>query len=72
MLAENPKVTELKPYKGFRIFKYQLFSEWSSRVWYEAFFSRYGEVEEYVDDCYTLKECKQKIDFIINDRLFER
>lgn len=68
MIAENPKITELKPYKGFRIFKYVTYSNCYGYIHYEAFKDRFGEVEEYIDECYTLKDCKQKIDFLLQEK----
>lgn len=66
MLSENPKVTELKPYKGFRIHKYQTFSNCSSFIHYEAIKEVKGNVEEYIEEAYSLKELKQKIDLLVN------
>ena len=70
MLAENPKITELKPYKGFQIFKYQTFSEWSSYIHYVALRSRFGYVEDYIEES-TLKDCKRKIDSLLQEEEYE-
>ena len=68
MLSENPKITELKPYKGFQIFKYQTFSNY---IFYEAFRSICGEVEDYIEECSTLSDCKRKIDFLLQEEEYE-
>jgi hypothetical protein len=57
----NPKITELKPYKGFNIIKEQTFSNWGSHVAYFAYKEVEGGVKEYIDDCNDLAKLKEKI-----------
>ena len=67
-----PKITKLKLYKGFEIYKFQSFDNSGEAIhWYEAYLSEYGEVKEYVDECSTLAECKRVIDSLLQERLYE-
>lgn len=61
MIAENPKVTELKPYRGFQIVKTETFSDWGKYVSYSAYRTKQGFVTDYIDDCSSLKELKKEI-----------
>lgn len=61
MIAENPKITELKPYRTFNIIKIETYSEWSKYVSYEAYRNKCGYITAYISDCESLKEVKEKI-----------
>lgn len=61
MIAENPRITELKPYKGFAIIKTETFSNWGRYVSYSAYKEVKGCVENYIDDCSSLAKLKEKI-----------
>lgn len=62
---ENPKITKLKPYKGFTIIRVETNHEWGISKTYEAWREICGEVYDYICDCSTLEKCKQEIDFIL-------
>lgn len=68
MIAENPKITELKPYKGFNILKIVTYKEWGRIVSYEAYREKAGYVTDYIDEYCTLKDCKQAVDIYLIDK----
>lgn len=57
----NPRITELKPYKGFNIVKEETFSNWCRYVYYYAYKEVKGGVKDYINDCSSLAELKEKI-----------
>lgn len=57
----NPRITELKPYKGFNIIKEETSSNWSRYVNYFAYKEVKGGVKEYIDDCNSLAKLREKI-----------
>lgn len=65
MIAENPKTTELKEYKGFKVFKEETFTGWGKLTHYYAFRSIKGYCKDYISEVSTLKEVKQEIDYLI-------
>lgn len=65
MIAENPRITELKPYKGFKIIKIETFSNWGRYVSYDAYKEVSGYEEDYIGDCGSLAELKEEIRMVI-------
>ena len=72
-MIKNPEVIKLKPYKGFEIYKYRTANSWGNSIHYEAYKykGKAKEVEEYIDECSTLAECKRAIDSLLQERLYE-
>lgn len=60
MIAENPKIVTLSPYKGFRITKVTTYSEWRPYVSYEAVKGDSWKTREWIE-CDSLKELKKEI-----------
>lgn len=57
----NPRITELKPYKGFNIIKEETFSNWGGYVTYYAYKEVKVGVKDYIGYCSSLAELKEEI-----------